>query len=163
MPNILPTYDVNEKTIALLPSRQVEYDTIVMEADQRLFVRQTPLEIIKMACLKAGSSYEGCRASLMYLTNSRKKVPIPILLEKNIYAFPTHSPTNFNCQWLFYHHIASIKPHPSSKKTHHRATITFKNGQNLAMNESYYRLIKQMYRTAECITMLSSSSHSIFV
>lgn len=47
---ILNKYRINENTFALLPALEINFDTIVIEKDQQLNVRQTGLDIIKKAC-----------------------------------------------------------------------------------------------------------------
>ncbi|WP_099354737.1 competence protein ComK [Fredinandcohnia onubensis] len=150
MKNIQLTYEVNPQTQAILPAREIEYSSIVKEEHQTLYIRQTPLQIIKAACLDGGATYEGRRKAVTHLTGAIQKVPIPINPRRNIFAFPTHSPTAFECNWIFYHHIKSIIPSlQTNNKT--QSIIQFKNQQELPMNESHYLLEKQYTRTAMCV------------
>ncbi len=151
---ILSTYDINPSTLSLLPAPNIEYDTVVYEPDRIFHVKQTPLQIIKKACLENGASYEGRRASVIHLTASKQKVPIPVSICKHIYVFPNASPSQFLCRWIFYHHVSSIKS--KSQNGNDQSIITFKNGQQLPMQESLNLLEKQMYRTAMCIAHFSS-------
>ncbi|PKG25273.1 competence protein ComK [Niallia nealsonii] len=151
MPTILPNYEINDQTLALKPSFHHKYSTIVLEGDQKLFIKQTPLQLIQQAALKGGSDYNGRRKSLIYLTGIKKKIPIPLYPQKNIYAFPTHSPNHINCHWIFFHQVESIQKHPTST---YSAKIIFKNGQELLLEESLYLLEKQMYRTWLCVKAL---------
>jgi competence protein ComK len=80
--------------------------------------------------------------------SQKSKVPIPISPRENIYAFPTHSPDNFECIWVFYHHVKSIKKDPNIPK---QTIITFKNTFQLTLNVSYRSIEKQMQRTSQCI------------
>lgn len=150
MKKIQLTYEVNPQTQAIFPAREIEYSAIVKEEHQIIYVRQTPLQIIKAACLEGGSTYEGRRKAVTHLTGAIQKVPIPINPRRNIFAFPTHSPTAFECNWIFYHHIKSIVPSlQTSNKT--KSIIQFKNQQELPMNDSHYLLVKQYTRTAMCV------------
>ncbi len=146
MKEILTTYNVNEETNALTPAFQLDYQTIVLEGKRELFVKQTPLELIKLAAKRGGAEYNGRRTSMTYLTGIHKKIPIPINPQKNIYAFPTTSPKQANCSWIFFHHVDEIKP----TKGIYRSIIQFKNGREIKMNESLHILEKQMYRTWLC-------------
>lgn len=150
MKNIQLTYEVNPQTQAILPAREIEYSSIVKEEHQTLYIRQTPLQIIKAACLDGGATYEGRRKAVTHLTGAVQKVPIPINPRRNIFAFPTHSPTAFECNWIFYHHIKSIIPSLQTSNTT-QSIIQFKNQQELPMNESHYLLEKQYTRTAMCV------------
>ncbi|MCT8140513.1 competence protein ComK [Anaerobacillus sp. CMMVII] len=143
---ILANYSVNKDTLALLSVAHPDYHTIAIETDRKLYIRKTPFQIIKAACLKGGSTYEGRRAAVTYLTGAKHKVPIPINPTEHIYAFPTYSPTQFECSWIFHDHVHSISPY---QKNH--TVITFKNELQLKLPVSYYTIEKQMYRTAQCI------------
>nr|WP_309098455.1 competence protein ComK [Fredinandcohnia onubensis] len=149
MKNIQLTYEVNPQTQAILPAREIEYSSIVTEEHQTLYIRQTPLQIIRAACLEGGSTYDGRRKAVTHLTRAIQKVPIPINPRRNIFAFPTHSPTAFECNWIFYHHIKAIVPSQQSSTI--QSIIQFKNQQELHMNESHYLLEKQYTRTGMCI------------
>ena len=140
-------YKVNQKTIALLPAKAVSHDTIAWEENQMLYVRQTPLEIIKESCLVYGSSYEGRRQAVTYNTSYQKKLPIPLSRQKHIYAFPTHATRNFDCHWIFSEHILQIIGSSTTKE----AIIQFKNNQMLPLSVSRYVLEKQFHRTLECM------------
>ncbi|MBM7571401.1 competence protein ComK [Aquibacillus albus] len=160
MTMILSNYSINQNTMALTSAAQIEYDTIVYERNRQLFIKKTPFQLIKQACLEAYSSYEGRRSAVMYQTNLRQKVPIPIDPVQNIYTFPTQSPSQFDCSWLFYHHIKSIHPHHLALgHAIHKSIITFKNEQQIPMRESYYQLEKQRQRTAICILQIASQQH----
>lgn len=149
MKKIQLTYEVNPQTQAILPAREIEYSAIVKEDHQTLYIRQTPLQIIKSACLEGGATYEGRRKAVTHLTGAIQKIPIPINPRRNIFAFPTHSPTAFECNWIFYHHIKSIVPSQQSNTI--QSIIHFKNQQELPMNESHYLLEKQYTRTTMCV------------
>ncbi|MCP8617534.1 competence protein ComK [Salirhabdus salicampi] len=160
MENILTHYQVSEQTMALLPAVQLEYDTTVLERNKTLYIKKTPLQIMKRACLDHGSSLEGRRAAVMHQTGYSRKVPIPISLHQNLYAFPTLSPTKFHCHWIFYHHVKFIKPLHSKHHLGYQSNIFFKNGRSLQLKDSYYVLEKQMHRTAMCILAFSEDDGS---
>ncbi|WP_332695163.1 competence protein ComK [Halalkalibacter lacteus] len=145
---ILEDYEINRDTVALQPTTHTDYYTIVFERDQILHVKKTPLQLIKPACLEGGASYNGRREAVIYQTGTKSKVPIPISPRENIYAFPTHSPDNFECSWIFYHHVKSIKKDP---KIPNQTIITFKNNNTLTLNLSFSSIEKQMQRTSQCI------------
>ncbi len=149
---ILENYEINKDTVVLMPARHIDYETIVLERNAKFYVKKTPLELIRAACLEGGSTYEGRREAVIALTGSQNKVPIPIEPLQHIYAFPTHSPKQFDCCWLFYHHVKSMKPHPKSSS---KTLVTFKNSRELTVPVSYYSLEKQMLRTSQCILRFS--------
>ncbi|MEH7223195.1 competence protein ComK [Bacillus sp. JJ1566] len=147
---VLIDYEINPDTMTLLSAAHIDYATIVRERHQILYVKKTPLQLIKAACLEGGATYEGRRKAVTHLTGAIQKVPIPINPRRNIFAFPTHSPTAFECNWIFYHHIKSIVPALQTGKAI-QSIIQFKNHHELPMNESHYLLQKQYTRTGMCI------------
>ncbi|MEH7388615.1 competence protein ComK [Bacillus sp. JJ1521] len=155
MTQIQDFYEINPQTSAILSVAEFEYSAIVLEGDNRIFVRQTPIQIIKAACLEGGASYEGRRKAVIHLTGAIQKVPIPINPRRKIYAFPTHSPTSFECNWIFFHQIKTITL-PKIPSPTNQSIIHFKNNQTLTLNESYYVLQKQYQRTAMCILQYST-------
>ncbi|WP_216830595.1 competence protein ComK [Alkalihalobacterium elongatum] len=150
---ILPHYAINQHTSALLPAYHTDYQTIVWEQDQRYYVKKTPLQLIKEACLEGGADYDGRRAAVTYKTGAKSKIPIPISPHDQIFAFPTHSPTLHECHWLFYHHIKAIKRHPDIP-TH--TLVTFQDEKELLLHVSYHTLEKQLQRTSYCIVRYSN-------
>jgi competence protein ComK len=155
MKKILDNYEVNQNTMALISVAYVDYSTLVLEENQVLYVRKTPTQIVKEACMEGGSTYDGRRIAVSYMTGSQQKVPIPINPKDNIFAFPTHSPRAFECNWVFYHHVRSITTCKSPEQQGVQSKITFKNGQHITLNESQHILEKQMQRTATCILRFS--------
>ncbi|WP_281243699.1 competence protein ComK [Virgibacillus subterraneus] len=115
---VLLSYQINQDTMALLPVAHADYSTIVIERNQQLFVKKTPWQLIQLSCLENCSTYEGRRAAVMYHMGIKRKVPIPINPSKNLFTFPTHSPTEFECNWIFYSHIQDIRHHPSFINNH---------------------------------------------
>lgn len=149
---ILSTYEITKDTIFLMPTRHVAFCTTVMERDESYYVKQTPLEIIKAACLEGGSTYDGRRTAVIHKTGVQSKVSIPIDPLNGIFAFPTQSPKQFDCCWLFYHHIKAIQPNRKNLK---QSIITFNNYYELTLDVSYTILENQMLRMSYCIVHFS--------
>lgn len=151
-PIILPNYELNKDTITLIPAYHTDYDTIVWERDQQLFVKKPLLQLIREGCMEGGSEYDGRRAAVIHKTGVHSKVPIPINPREQIYAFPTHSPKLHECVWIFYHHIKSFKPNP---KQANQSIITFLTGKDLILDISFTILERQIHRTSYCIVRFS--------
>lgn len=145
---ILPQYDITKDTMALIPAKHTDYETLILEPHQKLAVTQSALSILKAACLEGGSTYDGRRQAVSHQTGAQNKVPIPVYPQESIFTFPTHSATAIDCIWLFYHHIKSIQPHSQKPNC---SIVTFKNYQTLEVNVSYQSLMRQMQRTSYCI------------
>lgn len=133
---------INESTLALLPVKDVEYQTQVLEVDRVFYVRETPLDLIKQACKLDWTTYDGRRTAVMKRTGYEKKVPIPIDTYKKIVAFPTHGTKNMNCKWIFGNHIDYIMEHPSIRKG---SIVVFKCGIYLPLYDVSYHILQQQY------------------
>ncbi|MCM3216382.1 competence protein ComK [Niallia taxi] len=153
MEKICNDYEISEKTLALIPAYNLEYGTIAMEGKEEYYVKKTPLELIKHAALIGGAEYDGRRSSMSFLTGIKRKVPIPINPRKNIYAFPTQSPSQMDCHWIFFSHVNLISA--AASVTNKETTVLFQNGQKLQLKASPHTLDKQMYRTWMCVKALS--------
>lgn len=147
-------YKLNEKTMALAPAKQIEYDTIVYETNRTIYVKQTPLQLIKAACLNNWSTYEGRREAVMHHLGYRRNVPIPIDTDVGIIAFPTHSPRNIDCHWIIYSHVLTIESNNIG------ASIIFNNHHVLPLNISPYILNKQLERSFTCLLFIKQSKNS---
>ncbi|WP_400243790.1 competence protein ComK [Niallia sp. JL1B1071] len=142
---ILNKYIAHESTMIIMPIEAIEYDAVVKEIDRTVYVKQTPLEIIKENLLIGGSDFDGRRRSITYKLGMQKKLPMPINPPRNIYAFPTHAPRQFHCQWIFTEHIDHI--HPVKHKKKYKSVILFKNGEKVFMEVSPYILEKQIMKS----------------
>lgn len=148
---VVDNYDVHQGTMAIIAAMYPDYYSEVIEADRRIYVKRTPKQLISDACLEGGSTYEGRRRAVTHQTGARHKVPIPVDPAEEIYAFPTHSAKQFNCNWIFYKHVKRI-----IAKDQSHSNILFKNGIELPVNVSSYILEKQMYRTSYCMFRFSN-------
>ncbi|WP_102026504.1 competence protein ComK [Salirhabdus sp. Marseille-P4669] len=155
--NTQPNYRITEKTLALLPVRQLDYSTIAIEEDRKIYIQKKPLQLICSACLDNCSTYEGRRAAVEYHTGFKRKVPIPISPSKKLYAFPTLSPSDFGCSWIMANNVNCILPASSQHNAAIQSIIVFHNGLHLEMEESCYVLEKQYQRSVMCIMQFSST------
>lgn len=138
-------YMVNENTMLIKPIEAIEYYAVIEEMNRKVFVKQTPLEIIDENLLIGGSDFNGRRRSITYKLGMQKKLPMPINPPRNIYAFPTHSPMIYHCQWIFAEHIDQI--HPVKNNKNYKSVILFKNGEKIYLEVTPSILDKQLIRT----------------
>jgi len=156
MNKVISSYDISLKTIALLPARDIDYDTVVIEVNETKHIRKTSLNLIKEACLmRDWTTYEGRRNGVIKHTNFKQKTPIPIDIHKGIYFFPTHSPSNIDNIWIAFHHILSIENIPAQERTKDAQSIVyFKNRQTLKLSISFHTLKEQYNRTLQCVMLI---------
>lgn len=151
MNKILKHYSINENTMAILPAYEIEYESIVMEVNHTYYIKKPPLQLIQQNCLINGASYDGRRESVSFLTGYSRCIPIPINPRHDIYAFPTHSPQNDHCSWIFFNHIQRV----SRAENQDESIIYFKNKQILTLDISFHILSKQNFRVYICRQNLS--------
>lgn len=142
-------YEINQQTLAIIPAKQIDFDSIVIETKNTRHIKKTALQLIKTACYNDWTTYEGRRQAVMHHTNYIQKVPIPISMHNRIYFFPTHSPSNIDNSWIAYQHIAHIEKSPEN--TQKPTIIYFKTGQAMSVDISIHTLRSQIQRTATCI------------
>src|SRR5690625_5702971 len=98
MPDVISTYKINTHTQAPLPAKSINDQTIVIEENKILYVRQTPLEIIRQGCVDDWSDYDSRRNAVMQHTNFIQRLPIPVNIRKSFYFFSTYlTGHNDNC------------------------------------------------------------------
>jgi len=141
-------YTIIRKTHALFSAKHFEYDTIVIERERKLYIRQTPLQIIKASCQNYWSTYEGRRDAVVTLMNFKQKVPIPVSIHKAIYLFPTHSPNHLDNSWIAFEHVARFDKKQNSGQPE-QTLVTFKNGYKKTLDVSVHTFETQWQRTFE--------------
>lgn len=141
---VITHYQINEYTLALIPVKQIAYQTIALQGHQSLYIKKTPLEIIEKGCLDHFITFEGRKKAITHNTGWTRKVPIPISMDKHITAFPTHALKNENCCWLFYHHIDAIVEDFHNKG---HSIVLFKNDIQIRLLVRASELIGQLERT----------------
>lgn len=146
-----PHYEINERSIALIPVNHTDYQTLAIETDKKLYIKKTPFEIIERGCLDNFSSFEGRRKSITHLTGFKRKTPIPISVYRNIFVFPTHGYKDLSCCWIFPKHIESIV---EKKINDNKSIILFKNGLEVSVEVSRRDLIKQWERTSFLLSII---------
>ncbi|WP_053399606.1 competence protein ComK [Priestia koreensis] len=141
------SYEISRKTMALLPNKDPVYQTKVIEAEGEYLCAIPPIKLIRAACLRGGASYEGRREAIIERYDYKHRTPIPVFPAFNVFAFPTTSPDNYECMWLFENHIYNVTS--SSDK----ACINFHNGASLVLDYPYKFMRLQWQRTATCARM----------
>jgi competence protein ComK len=155
MNKILSHYIINAETMAILPAKQIDYQAVTIETNQKLYLKPRPLEIIKENCIHYGSTYEGRKTAVLKKLGLERKVPIPISISKNLFSFPTLSPNSFDCAWIFYHHVRYIEPLRTPYPKEQQSILYFHNGTSIILDVSEYVLWRQMERTRMCMFTFS--------
>lgn len=105
------------------------------------YSEKKPQEVLNALCMLHGSSYRGREEATRQLSNEQFKKKVPVLISSSIVAaFPTSSPHQTDCVWLFNH------PMVFEKMTHTRTRILFPTGESVEVNASIPLLEKQRGR-----------------
>lgn len=100
------------------------------------------------ACSKYGATFDGRRKSVMKQTGFKRRVPIPVSVRFDIYAFPTHAIKDHACIWIFANHVQQISAIEDSTKG--KSLIVFWSGFQFELEVSQHTLQKQLDRTEVC-------------
>ena len=141
---MIPEYEINNDTLAIVPISESSCE--IIEIDQSFIVNKKATDIIDDSCKFFGSSYLGRHEGTKNLIGVSYKSPIIIEESKGIIFFPTLSPRQPGCYWLAFHNIKNCEKIGSITK------IIFKNKKEIIVNNSYYTIKNQLFKS----TMLES-------
>lgn len=145
MKTISSDYLIHPETMALIPSRQITCETLILEKEKEVYVNSSAFHLIQTSCLENYSTYEGRKQAMIYHTSFKRKVPI--LIGPNQIMFPTHAVNHIDCSWISSQHIYDITPHSPDSKS---SIVLFMNGTEITLPVSTYILKSQMQRAEYC-------------
>lgn len=138
-------YLVGTKTMGLREANHPEYATIIYDTRGIYSSRKTSLQLLNEACiLIGGADYQGKIKAIQYKFGYSKKTPLIICLLETVYAFPTKSPTHYDCRWVFPGHVKDIVWENG------RYYSAFKNGLKMEINCSLHTYKEQEKRASHC-------------
>lgn len=149
---IVLEYEISRTTEALLPAKELLHDTRIYDRSGVYLSKKSQIDLICDACLEGGSTYDGRRKAMVYHLKYEHQTPIVISTANGICAFPTESPDNLDCYWIFYHHVRNMMP-----LSKHSTIVHFHSGLKIEVPVSYARLQKQMERMGRCISHYSNN------
>ncbi|WP_088809371.1 MULTISPECIES: competence protein ComK [Listeria] len=137
-------YEVNPHTMIILPhSAGGPLFSRVIEIGSDSISKFTPFELIKTSCKFFGANYDGRREGTKHLIGITHKPPIIIDPISFTYTFPTASPTNPNCIWVFPQHI---KEYHGTKDN--QTLVQFSNFEMIKIDVSISSFNNQVARTS---------------
>ncbi len=130
-------YIVHKDTYALLPAKQIEYGTTIIDYGETIRERATPFSIIKESCLAYWSDYDGRRNAVIEKLGYKQKTPIPLSIYHKLCLFPTHSPLHIDNCWINYANIRTWGKIPKQRRNaNEQIEVIFKNGVRIPLNVS---------------------------
>src|SRR5690625_738321 len=144
-------YIINKNTIAILPAKQIKYDAIIIENEQTLRTRQTPIHIIRHSCLAYMSDYDGRRDAVIHHTGHKERIVIPVNPYERLIFFPTHGTRHIDCCWIAYHHVISFETLENDPAL---TRIMLSNGRVITVPISARSFNTQMLRSFEVLQII---------
>ncbi|BAM46914.1 MAG: competence protein ComK [Amphibacillus sp.] len=141
------SYELSQATMALIAT-EIDglWGSIVYEegASKPIYVAEPPTKIIEKAHKQNGEELLARADAAKVVCGFNNKPPVVISITKNLYYFPTHSPSNPNCSWFSHTHSTTV-----SKAKYGGAIVHFRNGHKLEIPVSEMIMTNQLYRTAQ--------------
>ncbi|MBK3494805.1 competence protein ComK [Viridibacillus sp. YIM B01967] len=137
---------ITTHSIVLLPVFDGDMKSKVLTKDGYLFSTFTPIQLLRNACIRNGSTLEGRIDAANELLGYSKK--LPLYIGEGIYAFPTRSPYHPECIWVFYH---NFQYWAYSKG---QTMLQFENDETIILDISLHTFITQKQRLASIILSL---------
>ncbi|WAA13462.1 competence protein ComK [Fervidibacillus halotolerans] len=141
---------ITEFTYAIQPVFEGEYQSIIYSEHGLFYSQKKPLTLIKDACDASFSTFEERRRMIIREFRYNFRVPIPVSLEHDIFAFPTEAIQSPFCEWYFVNNIVNIIPAKGGSK------VIFLNGSSVTTSIPVHLLIKQLERASRCMTALKN-------
>jgi competence protein ComK len=142
-------YEISPSTMAITFNAHAIYQTKIYDVHGVFCCSRKGMNLMEEGCLQGGSTYDGRKKAVTYLKRFIQCTPIPVIPNEGVFAFPTCSPTNWNCTWIFYRHIKQFA------RDGEQTIVTFHNGATLTVDVSYYTFEKQIQRTESCVVLFS--------
>lgn len=148
---IIKDYKVTASTMALIEEYHQDYNSIIYDKNGIYYTKQTVRSLLDEACIERISTYDGRIKAIRHHFPYRKKTPLVICLQERICAFPTKSPNNYGCKWIFPYHIHSIIMKDG------KLVVSFKNDLQLPLSCSLHIFNRQRERTANCLNYFQNN------
>ncbi|MCA1031381.1 competence protein ComK [Bacillus timonensis] len=149
--NVWDEYEVGTSTKALEFHHHPVYQTKIYDVDGEFFSSKSMLDLIKIGCLEGGADYEGRKKAVKHCLGIQRKIPIVMDYQRRICIFPTKSPEEYDCMWIFTDHVKSYYGISNS-----RVKVIFWDGSSLIVPISERTFQTQMGRTSQCFMRFSS-------
>ncbi len=141
---------INRNVLFIERLFEQEKQAKITTKDGVLYSRNSPIELIDKACMLFASTYEGRVRATRHNLKQYKKTTL-LISEDGLAAYPTKSPAQFDCIWIF-NHFYRLEALSSTKTQ----IIYDQFGVSKELNVSMHTLVKQRTRLLEMIYFYSS-------
>lgn len=133
-------YIINSNTLAIIPCENNM--SLVYEGEKVLIINNKPNNIIKMNCLRNGSTLLGRQKGTENMTGDVYKVPIVVREDINLIFFPTSSPRLKSVSWVNLNNIDRTY----YDRINRLSVIIFINSVKVEFNVSLNIINNQIFR-----------------
>ncbi|MCM3306951.1 competence protein ComK [Priestia megaterium] len=137
-------YRIGLTTKALIPVNHPIYSTKVLDETGEYMLKRTCKQLLEEACIQELSTFNGSIAAVREMFPYKQLTPLVINRSKAIIAFPTLSPNDYHCIWIFASQVHTSQTLALVDPT--STLIYFKDGTTIPVNLSYYSLEKKLAR-----------------
>ncbi|MEI2375267.1 competence protein ComK [Priestia megaterium] len=139
-------YQIGLTTKALIPVNDPIHRTKVLDAAGEYMLSKTCKQLLEEACIRELSTFKGSIAAVRKMFPYKQLTPLVINRSQAIIAFPTSSPNDYGCAWIFASHVHTS--HTLASVHSPSMLIYFKDGTFIPVKLSYYSLEKKLARAA---------------
>lgn len=152
------SYLIDVRTLAVKSFYTDGYQSEIITTHGCYYSKLTPQNLLNKACLQYFSTMQGRISAAATLLNFDKKPPF-LIAPNEVGVFPTASPRNANCVWIFNHRFI-IKEVEKGK-----TIVTFMDGTAITVAASKHTIIKQHGRlhTLLSISQLMDRERMLYV
>lgn len=117
------------------------FRSVLFTSNGVVYSEARPVDVLNVFCVLHGSSYKGREEATRRLSHDQYKKKVPVMiLSPVVAAFPTSSPHQLDCVWIFNHHL-------TFKELKQNLTeVIFPNGESIQVPVSKGLLEKQRSR-----------------
>ncbi|MCM3181913.1 competence protein ComK [Priestia megaterium] len=139
-------YRISLTTKALVPVNDPIYRTKVLDEAGEYMISKTCKQLLEEACIRELSTFKGSIAAVRKMFPYKQLTPLVISRSQAIIAFPTSSPNDYSCAWIFSSHVHTS--HTLASVSSNPTVIYFKDDTFITVKLSYYSLEKKLARAA---------------
>jgi len=130
---------IDPQTLVIHPIFEGPMKTHIISTHGTYTSKVSQLELLNLACMRYFSTYEGRIRASRFQMEFHKKTPL-LIAENSIEAFPTKSPSNPECMWIF-NHSFRVKFHTTKS-----SILYYDSGVEIVVNASIHTIEKQRSR-----------------
>lgn len=139
MLSICDSYLIDQRTLAIEPVFDGVYQSKITTIDGVFYSKESCTHLLGTACKYYASTMEGRVGATREIMKYYHRIPF-IIIPLSVGVFPTTSPKNMNCVWIFNHRFEV------DKLEKRKSRVRFLGGESIIVAVSKHTLEKQQLR-----------------